>query len=91
MKPLTVNQRGPYLSEAQPTSGARKEGTMMARNARPAPMESCPTNQHCKFQESVKELRASELFWLLRHNDKQIMRAPETAPRLSAPIRKTAN
>jgi hypothetical protein len=48
---------------------------------------TCPTNQHCKFQESVKELRASEMFWLLRHNDKRIMRALERAPRLSAPIR----
>jgi hypothetical protein len=52
---------------------------------------SCQTNWHCKFQESVEELRASELFWLLRHKDKRIMLVPETAPGLSAPIRKTAN
>jgi hypothetical protein len=36
----------------------------------------------------MKELRASELSWLLRHKGKRIMRAPETALRLSAPIRK---
>jgi hypothetical protein len=36
----------------------------------------------------VKELSASELFWLLRHKDKRIMPAPETAPGLLAPIRK---
>jgi hypothetical protein len=40
MNPENASHRGPYLSERYPGIGAKKVGTVKARNIRPAPIES---------------------------------------------------